>query len=163
MMAAHLSPDFPSAEGEAIRRAVLDEAHSWIGTPYRHQASCKGSGCDCLGLLRGIWRAVFGAEPQTIPSYSADWAETGAAETLIEAGRTWLREIEPENATPGDVLVFRWRDGAPAKHVGILSKPLTAGPLLIHSYERVGVIESPLVPSWQRRIAAVFSFPVERL
>ena len=28
----------------------------WIGTPYRHQASLKGVGCDCLGLVRGVWR-----------------------------------------------------------------------------------------------------------
>ncbi|WP_353621050.1 MULTISPECIES: peptidase P60 [unclassified Labrenzia] len=143
------------------RKAVLDEARRWIGTPYRHQASCRGAGSDCLGLLRGIWRALYGAEPQALPPYSADWAETGGRETLLEAGRRWLLEIAPEATEPGDVLVFRWRDGMPAKHVGILSAPLQDAPRLIHAYERVGVIESPLVPSWQRRIAASFTFPKE--
>jgi NlpC/P60 family putative phage cell wall peptidase len=33
------------------------EARAWIGTPDRHQASLKGMGCDCLGLVRGVWRA----------------------------------------------------------------------------------------------------------
>ncbi len=143
------------------RGAVLGEARRWIGTPYRHQASCRGAGSDCLGLLRGIWRVLYGAEPEALPAYSADWAETGGRETLIEAGRRWLLEISPETAKPGDVLVFRWRNGVPAKHVGILSTPLQAAPRLIHAYERVGVIESPLVPSWQRRIAAAFLFPKE--
>ena len=39
------------------RRAILTEARDWIGTPYQHQASLKGAGCDCLGLVRGVWRA----------------------------------------------------------------------------------------------------------
>ncbi|WP_415719872.1 peptidase P60 [Roseibium alexandrii] len=143
------------------REAVLSEARRWIGTPYRHQASCRGAGSDCLGLLRGIWRALYGDDPQAMPPYSADWAETGGRETLLEAGRRWLLEIAPEAAKPGDVLAFRWRFGVPAKHVGILSAPLQAAPRLIHAYERVGVIESPLVPSWRRRIAASFTFPEE--
>ncbi|WP_420338221.1 peptidase P60 [Roseibium sp.] len=150
-----------SDRGRTRRKAVLAEARRWIGTPYRHQASCQGAGSDCLGLLRGIWRALYGAEPEVLPAYSADWAETGGGETLIDAGRRWLAEMAPEAAEPGDVLVFRWRDGAPAKHVGILSAPLKAAPRLIHAYERAGVIESPLVPSWQRRIAASFTFPEE--
>jgi NlpC/P60 family putative phage cell wall peptidase len=40
---------------------ILEEARSWIGTPYQHQASLKGVGCDCIGLVRGVWRAVYGA------------------------------------------------------------------------------------------------------
>lgn len=158
-MAAHLSLEGGQLQASDIRTVVLAEARSWMATPYRHQASCKGSGCDCLGLLRGIWRALYGQEPERVPSYSPDWAEVGGQETLIEAGGRWLTEIGLDEAQPGDVLVFRWRDMAPAKHVGILSTPLTDQPKLIHAYERAGVIESPLVPSWRRRIAAVFSFP----
>ncbi|MDG1118150.1 MAG: peptidase, partial [Flavimaricola sp.] len=29
---------------------VVATARGWIGTPYLHQASCRGAGCDCLGL-----------------------------------------------------------------------------------------------------------------
>jgi cell wall-associated NlpC family hydrolase len=36
------------------RSAIVAEARTWIGTPYRHQASLKGVGCDCLGLVRGV-------------------------------------------------------------------------------------------------------------
>jgi NlpC/P60 family putative phage cell wall peptidase len=162
MMAARVPPDPETTARSTAHSAVLAEARSWIGTPYRHQASCKGGGCDCLGLLRGVWRALYGAEPQDVPSYSGDWAETGSRETLLDAGKRWLNECSQSSALPGDVLVFRWRDGVPAKHVGILSRPLDADPMLIHAYERVGVIESPLVPAWRRRIAAVFSFPEER-
>ena len=65
--------------------AIVAEATSWLGTPYRHQASLKGVGCDCLGLLRGVWRAFYGNEPETLPAYTPDWAEAKWAETFAEA------------------------------------------------------------------------------
>ena len=61
---------------EVVRAAVLAEARSWLGTPYRHQASRKGVGCDCLGLVRGVWRTLDGTEPEAPGPYAADWAET---------------------------------------------------------------------------------------
>ncbi|MGR3492459.1 MAG: peptidase P60, partial [Shimia sp.] len=51
------------------------EARRWIGTPYHHRASLRGVGCDCLGLIRGVWRAVVGEEPWELPAYAPDWAE----------------------------------------------------------------------------------------
>ncbi|MEJ8473962.1 NlpC/P60 family protein [Roseibium algae] len=155
-MAAPLSPEaaFASAPSDRLRDAVLLEARSWLGTPYRHQASCKGAGCDCLGLLRGIWRALYGTEPEPVPTYQPDWTASGA-ESLAEAGRRWLVERPLGTETTGDVVLFRWRDDVPARHVGILSAPGQ----LIHAYERVGVVESPLVPAWRRRMSHIFSFP----
>ena len=143
-----------SSDGIA-RAELLAEARSWIGTPYRHQASLKGVGCDCLGLVRGLWRQFVGPEPVPVPAYSPQWAEAGSAgESLLQAAGTWLVPVAGTGA-PGDVVLFRWRDGAPVKHAGLLSE--TGG--LIHAYERAGVIESPLVPAWSRRISHVFSFP----
>ena len=51
-------------------RAVA-AARLWLGTPYVHQASARGAGSDCLGLVRGVWRALYGAEPERPPAYSA--------------------------------------------------------------------------------------------
>ena len=58
----------------AASDAVLAEALSWVGTPYRHQGSTKGVACDCLGLIRGVWRAVYGTEPERSGAYAPDWA-----------------------------------------------------------------------------------------
>ena len=65
----------PSAPVSA-RGLALAEARRWIGTPYRHQASCLGAGCDCLGLVRGIWRSLYRDEPQTVPAYQRDVSGT---------------------------------------------------------------------------------------
>jgi len=71
-----------------VRDEVLALAKGWLGTPYRHQASCKGAGTDCLGLLRGLWRELYGAEPEVVPAYSADLgvvSEVGETPAFIHA------------------------------------------------------------------------------
>src|ERR687894_190463 len=93
---------------------IIAEARGWIGTPYRHQASLKGVGCDCLGLLRGVWRAVMGAAPELPPPYAPDWAEAGGGEALRDAARRHLVAIDPAAFAAGDVLLFRWRAHLPA-------------------------------------------------
>lgn len=139
-----------------IADSVLSFAASWIGTPYRHQASLKGVGCDCLGLVRGVWREVYGDDPEKPPPYAPDWAERGGRERLKEAAERYFGPpLSFVEALPGDVLLFRWRAGVPAKHLGILAPENR----FIHAYEQPGVIASPLVPSWARRIAFVFRFP----
>lgn len=137
------------------RDEVLAEAARWIGTPYRHQGSRRGVGCDCLGLVRGVWRALYGREPEALPVYSPDWAETRADDPLIDAARRHMTEIDPREAQPGDLLAFRWRRHLPAKHLGIAA----ADGALIHAYEGHSVAISPLAPAWRSRIAAAFIFP----
>src|SRR5262245_54365632 len=102
------------------RAAILAEVRSWIGTPYQHQASAKGVGCDCLGLVRGVWRALYGDEPAPAPAYTPDWAERLGQETLYRAARAHLVEIACAAAQPGDVLLFRMHADAPLKHCAIL-------------------------------------------
>jgi len=134
---------------------VVSIARDWIGTPYQHQASLKGVGCDCLGLLRGVWRELYGDEPEALPSYSPDWAEAGLRETLAEAGRRHLIEIPVLTFDAGDVLLFRWRPHLPAKHCGIA----TSRTHMIHAQEGHSVAEVPLSPWWLSRLAFAFRFP----
>ncbi len=139
----------------AANEAMLAEALSWIGTPYRHQGSSKGIGCDCLGLIRGAWRAVYGAEPEASGPYAPDWAEVGGEDRFLAAARRHCTEKPGAKALRGDLLLFRWRPHLPAKHAGIL---IDEGHF-IHAYQGHSVIISSLVPQWRRRIAAAFAFP----
>ena len=129
-------------------------ARRWIGTPYRHQASCQGAGCDCLGLLRGIWREIYGAEPEAVPAYSRDWSEPEGDEVLWRAAGRWLVPASGP-VDGGQVLLFRMRDGAVAKHLGIAS----GTDRFIHAYSGHGVVESALTAPWRRRLVAWFEFP----
>lgn len=142
-----------------MQERVVEIAREWIGTPYRHQASVKGAGTDCLGLIRGVWRTMFGAEPETIPGYSPDWSEPSGEERLWTAAMRHLVPKDwPHSPEPGDVLLFRMREGSVAKHLGIFS--FSDGvPSVIHAYQGHCVLESPLSEPMRRRIVARFAFP----
>lgn len=135
-------------------------ARRWIGTPYRHQAACRGAGTDCLGLLRGLWREFYGAEPEAVPAYSQDWSEPAQEEVLFQAAARHLERKPLAADAPGDVLLFRMRDGSVAKHLGVAGRT-GARPSFIHAYSGHGVVESPLSAPWRRRLVARFAFPKE--
>ncbi len=149
-MAVHAMAMYPDQRMQIVREARL-----WLGTPYQHQASCQGAGTDCLGLLRGIWRRLYGEEPEMPPPYTPDWAERQGCETLLEAARRWLIPVAQSQAQHGDVLLFRMCPAGPCKHIAIMSALDT----MIHAYWGRGVTESHLVPYWQRRWAFTFAFP----
>jgi len=158
------------------RAGIVAEARDWIGTPYRHQASCKGVGCDCLGLVRGVWRVVVGPEPEATPPYAADWAEASRKEALAEAALRHLVPVAPSQPSPskraftpvfdglcggglgwgpGDVLLFRWRAGFVAKHAAIA----VAHDRMVHAHDGAAVAEVAIAPWWRRRLAYAFRFP----
>ena len=142
------------------RPDVVAAARGWLGTPYRHQAACRGAGCDCLGLVRGIWREIYGAEPQAAPPYSPDWGEPQGHEALWQAAARYLRERAPGEATEaGDLLLFRMRERGLAKHLGIRAEDPRGTPTFVHSMSGRGVVESPLSAPWARRVVAHFVFP----
>lgn len=148
--------DAPLAPADPAR--VIAIARGWIGTPYRHQASTRGAGCDCLGLARGVWRALHGAEPTELPPYTRDWGEAGAREVLADAARRFLIEVPVSQAGEGSLILFRMRPGAPAKHCGILIET-GSSPTFIHAYEHAGVAIHPYSATWARHARFAFLFP----
>ena len=149
------SAPFLERERPHRRQRIVEEARSWIGTPYVHQASTKGAGCDCLGLLRGVWRALAGEEPETVPPYSADWAEARGEETLYDAFARHFGQVEKRAIAPGDVVLFRMKPHAPAKHCAIIAGQ--GGALtLIHARQGRRVAEEPLSRFWRMKLAFAF-------
>ena len=136
------------------RAEIVAAARGWLGTPYLHQGALRAVGCDCLGLVRGVWRELYGREPETPAAYTPDWAEACGEERLASPARRHLTDIAVEAADAGDVVLFRWRRGLPAKHAGILTGP----DAMIHAHDGAVVAEVPL-GIWRRRIAFAFRFP----
>ena len=137
-----------------MSQQIVDAARLWLGTPYVHQMSVRGAGCDCLGLVRGVWRSVLGPEPELPPAYSMDWSEASGQERLWQAALRHLKRAEGGEAA-GQVLLFRMRANAVAKHLGIA----TGEGRFIHAYSGRGVVESALTNAWARRVVARFEFP----
>jgi NlpC/P60 family putative phage cell wall peptidase len=137
-----------------VSAAVVAAARVFLGTPYRHQASLAGAGCDCLGLLRGVWRALYGAEPMPMPAYRADMRDPTNAGALRRAAEALLvAEVGPIAA--GQVVLFRLGGMAEPKHCGIL----VSDHRFIHAQERLGVVEADMSEAWLRRVSGRFRFP----
>lgn len=133
---------------------IVREARRWIGTPYRHQAAALGAGADCLGLLRGVWRGLYGREVAPIPPYAADWRDGADGAALEAAARRYLVAAGPEPGA-GDVILLRLMRRRPARHCAIM----VANDRFIHAQEHLGVVEMALSESWAQRIAGIYRFP----
>ncbi|KRB01356.1 hypothetical protein ASD83_07575 [Devosia sp. Root685] len=133
---------------------VVATAQEWLGTPYRHRASTLGAGCDCLGLLRGVWRTLYGDEPMVAPPYRASVRDPQNAEALRAASERFLLPAEgPVEA--GQVVLFRLAGLEEPKHCGIM----VSGERFIHAQEKLGVVEAYLTDGWAKRVSGRFWFP----
>lgn len=137
-----------------MRQDIVDAARRWLGTPYRHQAATLGAGCDCLGLVRGVWREIYGDEPMALPAYRADWRDARHADELLAVAETLLRRAD-DGPRAGQVILFRLGRTLAPKHCGIA----LGADRFIHAQERLGVIEANLGEGWRRRIAGLYDFP----
>jgi NlpC/P60 family putative phage cell wall peptidase len=154
LVSAGVSPD----EGLEI----ADRARAWIGTPYQHQASLQGCGTDCLGLLRGVWRETYGTEPEEAPPYPEHFGELGGTELFEEALTRNLIRIPTGSEQIGDVVLFRLRARAIARHVGFLAKHPGGFCSIVHAFSAHGVVESPLTSAWRSKTVRFFRFPSRR-
>lgn len=138
------------------RDDLVAATRHWLGTPYVHQATARGAGCDCLGLVRGVYRDIYGYEPEVPPPYSPDWNEKRSSkEPLLSAAQRHLNEVDAMMPKKAQVFVFRILMDGPAKHCGIISGDTS----FIHAYAGRAVIESWLSDWWLRRVVGVFEFP----
>ena len=96
------------------REQIVAAARGWVGTPYHHQASVKGAGCDCLGLIRGVWRELLGAEPEAMPAYTRDWGDVTGAEPLLAAARRNLIAIDAASRLPATCSCSACRPASPS-------------------------------------------------
>lgn len=98
-----------------MRDAIVAEARSWLGTPFHWQASVKGKGADCKGLVWGVARELGRPEAATFHAQLANY-EHAVDVRLLKAGlaATFDKRTDP---LPGDVLLLL--HGGKPQHLGI--------------------------------------------
>lgn len=140
---------------KVTRGEIVEEARTWIGTKWVHQACLKNVAADCIGLIRGVYEHITGQAVEVVIDYPATWHLFKAEERLYNEVKKHLEEIPIEEARPGDVLLFGFGKG-PAHHAGIQATANT----FIHSWADVGkVSETRLDEFWTNNIRAVFRYP----
>jgi NlpC/P60 family putative phage cell wall peptidase len=140
-----------------MREKIIDVAHSWVGTPYHHQARVKGVGVDCAQLMAGIAieAGIIPADTELPHDYSPEWHLHNRDEVLIDHLRRFGC-VEKEVAEPGDIIGFTI--GRAVGHLGILVSADT----FIHAQcmaDPKMVTLNSLSPEWKKRHTVTFSFP----
>lgn len=141
-----------------LREQIVARARQEKGTRFVHQARLPGVGCDCVGLLIIVGRALgLVAQDFDIKGYS----RIPDGKTLVAQASKFMTPIPREEMQPGDAIVMRW--GIDPQHVGILGNYVHGGLSFIHAYGEVDgsgcVIETHYAPTHQKRFVAAFRLP----
>lgn len=139
------------------RADVVRSARDWLGTAFVHQASVRGSGCDCIGLIGGIARDA--GTPEGI-AWARDlrfhaYARTPDPRTLLEGVATYLDRIAIAMAEAGDVLLMYFEQEP--QHFALLVSVDPA--YIVHaSFRRGRVVEHRMDDRWRSRVMRAYRY-----
>lgn len=141
-----------------LRDAICAEALTWRDTPYHDHAALKGIGCDCVGLLIGVAKAVQILSDAWQPGYySPQWQlhknEEQLLQVLTDLGCV---QIPLEERVAGTILVFQY--GRVCSHTAILVS--TAPDYVLHAQRDLGrVVHQRLAGDLLERLRQAYRFP----
>ncbi|MGH8520140.1 MAG: NlpC/P60 family protein [Gammaproteobacteria bacterium] len=133
---------------------LIAAARTWLQTPYRHQASVKGLGADCVGFLRGAAVEAGVITPELAESLPTDYSRQPAGGELRRRMGELLMPAPLENLRPGDLLLIRF--AREDQHVAMLTV-VEPEPYVIHC-GRQGVVEHRLDSVWTSRVTRAYRF-----
>lgn len=139
------------------RADIVVEARSWLDTRWRHQASKKGVGCDCIGFVGGVARelGIVGGEAFADDPEIRGYGREPNPTMLVTACKRYLDPVDIRALRFADVLVMRY-SGQP-RHFAIVSKRFPDN--IIHAYAQARrVVENGLTYVWQSRIHSAWKF-----
>ena len=111
---------------------IVEEAKTWLGTPFHHRAIIKGVGVDCAHFLIGVYSSLGIVQKFEPADYPPDWHLHQGAEKFL--GYIKERATRVHDPQPGDVVMFKF--GRCASHSAIVVE----WPRIIHAFIRQGVV-----------------------
>jgi len=142
------------------RQEICDEAKTWMGTPWQHQACVKGVGVDCAMFVAGVAKSVGLIEKddfKIIPNYPKDWHLHHDIPMLLHLMELFgCKEKINKKARPGDIVIFKI--GRVPSHLGILLEDN----VFIHALHGAAmneVVMNGLTAAWSDRLVGVYNFP----
>ena len=119
-----------------IREQIVEEARSWLGTPYHHMGKVKKVGVDCGQFLIAVFENVGILKPGEISPgyYSHDFHFHRDREWYLEYILSRCKLVE--QPLPGDIAMFHF--ARLASHGAIVLE----NNIVIHSYVDMGVVLS---------------------
>lgn len=97
------------------RQDIVDEARTWIGTPWHHLGRVKGAGCDCIGLVVGVANALG------IPVEDSDRYPRHHAGNQFELEVFRQTDgVNPRMLKPGDLILMKF--DKESNHIAIVTE-----------------------------------------
>jgi len=139
-----------------LRHAIVNEAYTWLNTPYQHQGRVKSNtifkgGVDCGGLViavgntLGLWCDLY----FDYCAYDHDISE----DLLLHLFDRYL--IRKDKPCGGDIFLLLI--GGKIQHAGIFTFANT----MIHTCSRAGkVIETDCTPKLWQRVIRIYQYPL---
>lgn len=133
---------------------LRDELQSWMGTPFRHNASVKRAGVDCVRLVGEVMVAC-GVEPAyDFGFYTLDHSMHSERSILVDyilaTGK--FAAVQPaDGARLGDIAVFRI--GKCPHHAGIMLDERQFVHAMVHSCVRQSDITDS---TWAKRLVSFY-------
>lgn len=89
------------------RRAVVAEALTWLGTPWRHRGRVKGAGVDCAQFVIKVYAGAGVIADFDTGDYPRDWHIHRSEERFLAVVPSFTREIAEADVGPGDLVLCK--------------------------------------------------------
>lgn len=138
-----------------MREQVIAEAETWVGTRWLHQASCKGAGTDCIGLIAGVAANCGSLEAQQFLA-TPEWRRyprTPQPEFMYKVCDLLMDRVQLNELKVADVMMFRDSSNRHPIHFGFL----VPGNKMIHAWAVVKkVAKHQLDQGWREKLVRVY-------
>lgn len=115
-------------------KAVIEEALTWLDTPYHTMARVKGAGVDCVQFIIAVYENCGLVKHVDTGVYSQEWHLHRSEERYLNGILLYCNEVKVPRI--GDIVTFKY--GRCVSHAGIY----IGDNKLIHAYIDRGVIIS---------------------
>jgi NlpC/P60 family putative phage cell wall peptidase len=143
-----------------FENVLIQQARTWLGTPFHHQGRLKGIGCDCLGLIVGVVSELDLKDIQGKPLSlydEATYSKDPDGGYLVEKLSSLLVDVPPSKVVAGDLALFQIK-GNP-QHLGLITD-YKNGLGLLHAYAPSRrVVEHEFDQFWKKQLIKVFRWP----
>lgn len=141
-----------------MRKRIIQEAKTWVGTPFHLHGRLKNIGCDCVGLLIGVAKELnlLSRQNQGLPHFDTlDYHPRESSKLLEQMLKLHL--CEKTNLQIADVVMLQY-DSIPG-HIGVVSQNSEGLLSIVHANMRFKkVVEHTLDESLRSKIVGIFSF-----
>lgn len=142
------------------REAVVEEARSFIGTPYHPCGMVKGVGVDCATFIYLVCLNCGLCPEESIGVFAGDWWCHVTTEVYMLRIARWAKRVgeavayrKVDESRPGDIVLMRAASSKVYNHGCIVTK----WPLIVHAIvPRVAEVDASRDPMWSYQQIAIF-------